>query len=330
MQIKIINPGVLTTVQDMGRHEYLSQAVPVSGAMDRLAARLANICIGNHENDAVIEFTYGNAAFIAQSDILLAYSGDRAILEIDKEELPASRPVFIPEGKTVNIKQIAKGCRTYLAVAGGWHVSKVLGSKSTFLMAGFGGLEGRALKKGDVLTAESNSSAVSKNISDNLQGNEVNFSEWEIAREFTHRDYAKPVGVIPANEWDWFESQFRDAFFNTEYRIDQNSNRMGYNLDGPKVGRVNHSELLSTAVVPGTIQITGDGSPILLMADCQTTGGYPRVGKVAAVDLDICGQLKPGDSIRFTPVSIKEAEKLYIERELSLRKLVATLKLKYS
>jgi antagonist of KipI len=329
MKVKIINPGVLTTVQDMGRHDYLSQAVPVSGAMDRLAARLANTCIGNHENDAVIEFTYGNAAFLAQSDILLAYSGDGAILEIDKEELPRSCPIFIPEGKTVKIKQNVKGCRTYLAVAGGWQVPQILGSKSTFLMAGFGGLEGRTLKKDDVLTAELNSSTIARNIVDDLQGDEVNFQEWGIAREFTHRDYAKPVRVIPANEWDWFDPQSRDAFFNTEYYIDQNSNRMGYNLGGPKIGRVNHSELLSTAVVPGTIQITGDGSPILLMADCQTTGGYPRIGKVAAVDLDICGQIKPGDSIRFTPVSLKEAEKLYIERELSLKKLMAAIKLKY-
>jgi len=329
MRIRIIKPGMFSTVQDMGRRLYRSQAVPVSGAMDTLSARMANIALGNDNNAAVIEFTYANAEFIAETNILIAYAGDGAVLSLTIGDIPAERPVFIPAGTTVKLNNDPSGSRTYLAIAGGWDVPEVLGSRSTYLTAAIGGLEGRQLKTGDELSSIDRLTSTAKAILDSLQSNSPNYTDWSLARHLLLPAERKTIRVMHGNEFDWFDSNSQSDFLTTPYTLSSRCNRMGYQLDGRGIKRIKRDELLSTAVTPGTIQITGGGSPVLLMADCQTTGGYPRIAQVAAVDLPLCGQLKPSDTIYFKEISRHDAEMLYLEREKQLAKLANAVRNRY-
>jgi len=321
MQIRITKAGIYSSIQGLGRWAHLSEGVPLSGAMDTLSARIANIALGNPERAALIEFTYGNAAFKAEEDLLIAYSGSGATLHIGKQELPADRPLFIPKKTSLHWKTNPQGCRTYLAVAGGWDVPEILGDTSTYVAASFGGFQGRTLQVGDQLRARKSISPQTQTIWETLKGQQLNFPDWQIARRLLLAPDHKLIRVIPAHEFTWFQGGSLVDFLSRSFTVSLNSNRMGYHLDGAPMKRLVKEELLSTAVAPGTIQVTGDGSLILLMADCQTTGGYPRLAQVAAVDLPLCGQLKPGDQVRFTEISRKDAERLYLRRERSWSRL---------
>lgn len=329
MRIRILKPGILSTIQDMGRQLYRTQAVPVSGVMDTLSARIANKVLDNSDDAAVIEFTYANAAFKAESDILIAYAGDSAILQAGTQVIPAERPVFIPAGTQIQLTSNQAGARTYLAVAGGWQVPEVLGSHSTYLLAAFGGLQGRALQAGDVLCNTKHVTGTTKHIWNSLQGLIIRYAGWSLSRYMFLPANRKTIRVVPAQEFTWFNSQSVINFLSASYTLNVQSNRMGYRLEGAAMVRLRHDELLSTAVAPGTIQVTGDGSLILLMADCQTTGGYPRIAQVAAVDMPLCGQLKPSDTINFKEISRHEAEMLYIEREQQLHELTLAVKSRF-
>ncbi|GAB3927571.1 5-oxoprolinase subunit C family protein [Mucilaginibacter myungsuensis] len=328
MRITFIKPGLLTTVQDLGRHGYLSQAVPVSGVMDTLSARLANIAIGNDENAAVLEFTYSGATFRADDDMLIAYSGEGACLSINNKILPSDRPVFIPQNSVVKSTGNALGIRTYLAVAGGWDVPEVLGSRSTYLPAAFGGLQGRAIHAGDVLNA-CEPSELNLKIFESLVSSKVHHQPWLVGKGLLSKAQRSVIRIMPAAEFRWFSGSSIADLLTEPFTIGLESDRMGYHMEGRKIQRVRHDELLSTAVAPGTIQVTGNGSMILLMADCQTTGGYPRIAQVAAVDLPLCSQLKPGDAVYFEAISRIEAEMLYIEREYLLKEIAASVRAKF-
>jgi antagonist of KipI len=312
---------MLSTIQDMGRRLYLSQAVPLSGPIDTLSARIVNKALYNEDHAAVIEFTYANAAFEAETDILIAYAGDGAVLKGNDKELPAERPVFIPCGTMIRLINNNSGSRTYLSVAGGWDVHEILGSRSTYLTAALGGLQGRALQPGDILNSIEGINPVTQRILNSLNGDKISYPEWGLARQRLLPVDRKTIRVIPGREYNWFESKSIQDFLSTPYTLSLRSNRMGYHLEGATIERTIKDELLSTAVTPGTIQVTGNGSMVILMADCQTTGGYPRIAQVAAVDLPLCGQLKPGDAVYFKEISHREAEMLYIEREKQLQRL---------
>ncbi len=329
MRIRILKAGLLSTIQDMGRHEHLSQAVPVSGVMDTLSARIANKALGNDDNNATIEFTYADAAFIAETDLLIAYAGDGATLSVNGQHIPAERPVFIPALTTINLIPTQSGVRTYLAIAGGWDVPEVLGSRSTFLTFGFGGFNGRLLKKGDILNSVDKTTTISAVLFERLKNTSVNYPAWGISlRDFELMD-KKTIRVVAANEFTWFDKASITNFFSAPYLIGRQSNRMGYFLDGPVIERVKPAELLSTAVCLGTIQVTGNGTMIILMADCQTTGGYPRIAQIATVDMPKCAQLRPGDAVYFKQLERDEAEKLYIEREQQLQQLTTAISAKF-
>lgn len=310
----------------MGRRLHLSQAVPVSGAMDTLSTRIANIAVGNAHDEAVIEFTYAAAEFVTETDILIAYAGDGATLKSGEVTIPTERPVFIPQGSVVRLVNNPAGSRTYLAIACGWDVPDVMSSKSTYTTAGIGGHEGRALQAGDILQNTKKCSPTTDDLLLKLQGTGINYPKWNITRQALLPMDKKSIRVVPANEFTWFDGCSIYDFLSSPYTLNMRSNRMGYHLDGVPIQRLMHKELLSTAVTPGTIQITGSGTPVLLMADCQTTGGYPRIAQVAAVDLPLCGQLKPGDIIIFKETSRQEAEMLYIEREEHLQKLALAVR----
>ncbi len=329
MNIRILKPGLLSTLQDMGRRYFLSQGVPLSGSMDTLSARVANKAVGNDDDAAVIEFTYADAQFKAETDLLIAYAGDGAKLIAGEQKLPAERPLFIPAGSIIELINNSAGSHTYLSIAGGWDVPEILGSKSTYITAAFGGLEGRPFRAGDVLNSADPLTELSAKILESLGGAQISYPEWSIPRQLLLPSERKNIRVMRGPEFTWFESTSIVDFFSTPYTLSRQSNRMGYHLEGAVIRRTKTDELLSTAVTPGTIQVAGGGSMVLLMADCQTTGGYPRIAQVAAVDLPLCGQLKPGDSINFKGISRQDAEKLYLEGEQHLHKLSIAIKNRY-
>ncbi|MEH3112458.1 biotin-dependent carboxyltransferase family protein [Pedobacter terrae] len=330
MKISIIKPGLLSTVQDMGRYQYLSQAVPVAGAMDELAHRLANKAVGNDDHCATIEFTYADASFKAETSILIAYAGDGAFLVYNNELMPAEKPLFVAAGSVIKLINNPLGVRTYLAIAGGWDVPDVMESKSTYLTAAFGGYKGRALQKTDILVSGSKLSEISYKILNQLTKRSLTYPNWSISRNSLLPENRKKIRVVLANEICWFDATSILSFLTNTYAIDLRSNRMGYQLTGKPLVKKVKEELLSTAVSPGTIQVTGNGHLVILMADCQTTGGYPRIAHVAAVDLPLCAQLKPGDGIQFSEISRVEAEELYLEREYDLSLITKAINVKYT
>ncbi len=329
MSISITKPGVFSTVQDLGRSRFLDQAVPVCGAMDKVSASIANLLLGNATDAAVIEIVDGNFECITREDVLMALVSGDAHFEIDHKVTPVNRSLFIPKGATIHLKNNTEGRYSYLAIAEGWDVPEVLGSKSTFVTAGFGGYHGRPLRKGDELLAAQTYSAQNKILFDHLKSETVNWPAWSApAKQFLPTS-SSIVRVIMGAEFNWFEEKAVADFFSKSYQF-SNANRMGIRLQAAKVTRKqsHQGELLSTAVVPGTIQVTGDGSLILLMADCQTTGGYPRLAKVIETDLPICAQWKPGHSIQFECINLQEAEKLYLDLQSELQKLATVIHFK--
>lgn len=329
MRICIIKPGIFTTIQDLGRNNFLAQAVPVSGAMDSLAHRIANKAIGNEDNAATIEFTYADASFKAETDVLISYSGKGAYLNFNGQVLPDDRPLFLPKDSVINLTPNVNGVRTYLAIAGGWNVSELMQSKSTYVTAKLGGLNGRVLQKDDLLESINELSPVSKAILKQFSTDGYFHTKWSIATTDLIPVDLKTIRVVPANEFGWFDVDSILSFLSNPYAVGIKSNRMGYQLVGKSLKRKIKKELLSTAVTPGTIQVTGSGELVMLMVDCQTTGGYPRIARVADVDISLCAQLKPGDIINFTEISADEAERLYFEREKELSIVTDSINFKY-
>ncbi len=327
MGIRMVKSGLLTTIQDMGRWDHLGEGVPLSGAMDNVSARIANLAIGNPPEAPVMELTYGDVELMTATDLLMAYSGDGAVMVAKGSILPTDRPLFIPARTRVRFANNPIGSRTYLAVGGGWEVADVLGSKSTYITAKFGGYQGRPLEKDDVVTVNHQLSEVSTILYNQLQGPIISYPRWSIARRLLLSTDRTNIRVVPAHEFTWFDGESVVNFLSTPYTVSVNSNRMGYRLTGKTIRRLVEKELLSTAVTPGTIQVTGEGKLVLLMADCQTTGGYPRIAQVVAVDMPLCAQLKPGDNIYFKETSRNDAEKLYIHREKQLHKLATAITL---
>lgn len=341
MRIRILKPGLLSSIQDLGRRQYLSDAVPLSGAVDAVSARIANLVLGNAENAATIEFTYAGAEILAETDLTIAWSGQGATLIADKRLLPSDRPVLITTGTVIKL-EMGSGCRTYLAVAGGWDVPEILGSRSTYFTGKFGGLEGRALRKGDRLSNGESSddrlpikpktwggflhSPLSEHgLFEKLQQERIIYPAWSAAKSEILDNTSKIIRIIPAREFTEFSADSLLDFLSVPYKISDKCNRMACYLQGKHLERNEQKELLSTAVSPGTIQVTHSGQPVLLLNDCQVTGGYPRIAQVAEVDLPLCGQLKPGDEISFEYISRRDAEKLLIKQEQWFRKLKATL-----
>jgi len=321
MQIKFIKPGLHTTIQDLGRINFLSQAVPLSGALDPLSAKIANLAVGNLLTAAVLEFTYANASFRCETALLIAYAGGGSTMTVNGEKLPARRAIFLPAGTVVALVNNHIGVRTYLSVAGGWDVPKILDSSSTYLPAAFGGYAGRLLKKDDLISNGNPYGSIASRILDQLNSGSVRYNTWGIPDHFLSPKEKNTIRIFAGREITWFDSNSIIDLLSLPFNVDLKSNRMGILLKGNQMKRKINQELLSTAVCPGTIQVTGNGELILLMADCQTTGGYPRIAQVAMVDIPICAQLKPREEIYFSVIDYSEAEQLYYQQEAELERL---------
>ncbi len=282
-EIKAIikKPGIATTIQDAGRFGFQSSGVVTGGAMDLFAYRTANLLVGNDNDAAAIEIIFGNTEIVFEQDALIAACGRGANLFINGEAAPAWKTIAVKKGLLLFFKNNNEGARMYLSVAGGWYVKKIMNSSSTYLSAGLGGYNGRALQQGDVLKAGNKLSAINQNIFSSFsQDKNFTVASWGIqAPDFF--DYnVKTIRVIKAPEQDWFDESSLQNFYSSAFIISNAADRMGYRLSGGAMIKKEPKELLSTAVTKGTIQVTPDGNMILLMSDSQTTGGYPRIAQV--------------------------------------------------
>ncbi|MEM1503436.1 biotin-dependent carboxyltransferase family protein [Domibacillus sp. 8LH] len=329
MSVQIIRPGLLATIQDLGRYGFQQYGVVVSGAMDSLSLRLANVLVGNEEGEAAIEVTMMGTSLQFNEDTLISITGGNLNPVIDGNPVPLWRPVFVQKDTVLSFTGCKVGCRAYVAVAGGFSIPNVMNSKSTYIRGEIGGFKGRALQGGDLIPlGEENSFSrkIKKVLQSKLKQRSFAAVDWYVPFErYVNRSV---VRVLKGTEYEKFSESSQKQFFEQEFQITPQSDRMGYRLSGVSLGLKQPFELLSEAVANGTIQVPSDGNPIVLLADRQTTGGYPRIGQIAAADLPIIAQMKPGDRVRFQEISLYEAEQLYMEREQEIKQIRTALLLK--
>jgi antagonist of KipI len=316
--------GVLTTVQDLGRHGYQHVGVPVSGAMDCYSLRVANALVGNNERDAALEITLDGPALLFEQDMLVALCGADLSAHIGQAAVPMLRPVWANAGSRLQFGPARMGSRAYLAIAGGIELPAVLGSRSTYLRAALGGLSGRALKRGDRLPA----GAVAEQRYPKLKAQALESRHGFAAPHWSASVHPERLErspqilrFMPGRHWEALPAEQRARFTGSDYRVATASDRMGYRLEGGALDFAGRGEMLSEAVAFGTIQLPSDGNPIVLMADRQVTGGYPRVGEIASVDLALAAQLKPGDHLRFEKITLPQAQQLWIAQERAYNEL---------
>lgn len=332
--IKVIKPGLLTTIQDSGRYGYQKYGVIVSGSMDPLAHKISNLLVGNDVDESVLEITLMGPALEFEETSLISICGGDLSPTIDGKPVPLRRSLLIKAGSVLKFGASKNGCRSYLAIAGGFKVKTVMNSKSTYLRAGIGGWNGRSLQAGDNLEAGTINKE-SANIIDYLlpyvENSAFTEIDWSISSEFISSYHQKKsIRVIPGTEYDLFSEESRKQFFNQPFKVSSQSDRMGYRLEGPSLHLDEEFDMISEAVVFGTIQVPSNGKPIILLADRQTTGGYPRIGYIASVDLPLIAQTKPGEEVTFTLISHEKAQELYIDRERQLNHLKQGITLKFN
>lgn len=292
--ITVIRPGQLTSVQDPGRIGYRAFGMPVAGVMDRYAYTMSNILAGNDPGAAALEMTLVGGTFKFQSEAYLAVCGADMQGKLNGLDIRNWSAFPVPAGSELSFAAASRGCRSYLAFYGGIAVPAVLGSRSTYARAAIGGYEGRALKAGDILETGGTGSPPHGNrcLSPSCipsYGNEVR------------------LRILPGPQDDMFSEAGLTTFFSSRYTVSSKNDRMGYHLDGPPVQHKKSADIISDALCPGAIQIPGNGMPIIMMADCQTTGGYAKLGTVIGADLSKLAQARRGDTITFESCSDAEA-----------------------
>ncbi|MFP7296413.1 biotin-dependent carboxyltransferase family protein [Neobacillus niacini] len=294
---KVLKPGLQTTIQDLGRYGFREYGVSPSGAMDPYSLQLGNLLVGNPLYEAALEASLLGPVLLALTDVSIAICGGNLTPKIDNQEVPLWKSTVIKKGQTLSFGRVKAGARAYVSVAGGIHVPLVLNSKSTYLTGNFGGLEGRALKKGDLLHGHPRT----------------------IRNRFLHDEfipeYTNPLTlrIIAGPHQDKFTPLGIQTFLTEEYIITPQSNRMGYQLSGPKIEHSSTADIISDAIPLGGIQVPSSGQPIILMAEHQTIGGYSRIGSVISTDIPLLAQAKPGTMVKFEEISLQSAQNLVIE-----------------
>jgi antagonist of KipI len=305
MTIRVLRPGLLMTVQDLGRHGHQHVGLCPGGAMDPISLMLANALVGNEAGAAALEITVLGPDLEFKRETLVALVG--AEFEAD---VPLNRPVLVERNTHVSISRAARGARGYLAVAGGIAVPEVLGSRSTYLPGAFGGLEGRVLKRGDVLPLAENAEQLSRERYEQLKNKRGTSVRWSVP-PFTVPD-REPIVLhaIDGEHFADFDANMQRVFYDTVWRVTPDSNRMGYRLAGPPLARGKTDEILSGPTTLGSVQVPANGVPIALMADHQTTGGYPRIAEIASADVPRLAQIAPGGTLHFARCALDMAAEL--------------------
>ncbi|GAA3971983.1 biotin-dependent carboxyltransferase family protein [Hymenobacter antarcticus] len=323
MSLRILRPGLLTTVQDLGRFGYQQDGIIVSGAADAVALRVANLLVGNDEHAAGLELTILGPRIRFEADHLIALTGAHLSPSINGQPVSHNRAVWLAAGAELAFGPALAGCRAYLAVAGGVAVPVVLGSRATYLRAGFGGLHGRTLRADDELPI-GNPSETGSALQQQLATRQTAWAQtrWTPGPSLCPTPRPEPViRALRGPEYEQFSTESQLRFWHEPFTVTAEADRMGYRLQGPTLERLVEPELLSSAVTFGTVQVPAGGQAIVLLADHQTTGGYPRIAQVISVDFAVLAQVRPGQAIRFSEVTLAEAQALYLARERRLREL---------
>ena len=315
----IEKPGLLTTIQDLGRYGFKKDGIITSGAMDTVAHRVANLLVNNDENEPTLEITLHGPTIRFMENTIISLSGGDLSPFLNGIPMKMERPIWIHKGDVLTFGRPKTGCRAYLAVRGGFKIKKVMGSYSTYLRAKIGGFKGRALQRGDQLELNQ--------LNEKWEEKSHKWSSMLSGRSLTS---LKKVRVIQGRHYEAFTNESRDIFLRESFKVSAQSDRMGYRLEGQTLELAEPKEIISEAVSFGTIQVPANGMPIVLMADSQTIGGYPKIAEVISVDLPVIAQAKPGDDIQFELITIDEAQELYRRQENELNMLRRGIELKFS
>ena len=313
--IHIEQCGYLTTLQDGGRKGYLNYGVSKGGAMDMYAMNIANLLTGNEQNEAVLEITQSPHRLRFLTDALIAFTGGGLQPVIQQTELPLYQPHFVRADTVIDLQQQLSGFRLYLSVAGGFETDSFLNSCATDLTVQAGGFSGRKLKKGDLLNAIRKLNVQQKEWMQVLKSSNIRINHQLTAN---HTDVLR---VFKNAEWEYLTNEAKQKITASPFTVTIQSNRMGYRLTGDALHTVPSCNIISSPVTQGTVQLTSSGELIVLMADAQTIGGYPRVLQIAGADLHILAQKKPGDRIQFKLIEFEEAEELLLTQKKQLHSL---------
>ena len=289
-RLHFLKSGLQTTIQDLGRHGVQDLGIPINGAMDKASAQLANQLVGNNANSPVLEITLLGPKIQFEGQCQIAITGADLSAEINGNTIPLFRTINIEHGDELSFGKPLTGCRAYLAINGKWDIQSWLGSFSASAT--------------NTAQTTPDSIIVKDQILEIIRGKDqpiITISE----SERPSLSIEAPIKVYPGPEFEAFSTIEKQGFFGDSFTIGQDSNRMGYRLKEALNGYTKKEEVISSGVIPGTIQITNSGQPIVLMADAQTTGGYPRIANVSSTELDRLAQFKPGDTVRFELIIFK-------------------------
>jgi antagonist of KipI len=314
--IRVERPAGLSTIQDLGRPGHRRAGVGPGGAVDPLALRVANILVGNPEDAAAIEITLVGPTLTFTRPAVVALAGADLGAAVDGRTVHTHRPLAVPAGGVLTFAGPRRGCRAYLACRGGFAIEPVLGGRGTDTIGRFGGVAGRPLAAGDVLETRGDDERVAAAAARLAAAP----ATWGAAAELRPA-FTGVVRTLPGPEAAWFTPAARAAFFAAPFTVAADSDRMGARLEGPTLALATPRELESEAVVAGSVQVPSAGRPIVLLAGHATTGGYPRIATVAAVDLPEVGQAAPGARLVFRPIDPEESRRLLLARERSLAML---------
>lgn len=311
--LKVVRAGLFDTLQDLGRLGFMALGMPTAGAMDRIALRLANALLGNPPGTAGLEIgVMGPDLAVEADDVRIALVGPLSASILDGPEaapraIEPNRSHLLARGQVLRVGMVEGSSTAYLAVAGGFALPPFMGSLSTYARAGVGGFHGRKLAAGDVLPLARPAAAAG--------------DERSLAQPF---DYGTgPIRIVWGPQDDYFTERGRETFATAEYRVSKEADRMGIRFEGPTIEHAKGADIISDGIGPGAIQVPGAGLPIVLLADRQTVGGYPKIATVASVDLPRLGRLLPGQAVRFSAVTVAEAERLRRDQEARLARAIS-------
>lgn len=310
MTVDVIKSGLQTTLQDAGRPGFAHLGIGRSGAFDAPALRIANALCGNPSGACALEITLLGPTLRFHDDAWIAVTGAPVPFRIEGADRPTWAPVFAAAGSTIELGAMRSGCRSYLAVRGGFDVAPVLGSRSTDVNAQLGPLGGRPLRVGDVLKLQAAAGAASR------PGN------WRLdPRPWFPEDPVATLRLLPGSHFDRLQESSRKLLFSEVFVIQPESNRVGLRLAGPRLEFGEPVEMVSEGCVPGILQLPPSGQAIAFGPECPVSGGYPRIGQIAAVDIPRLAQRRPGDALRFVPCTFEDALHAWRERERALGRL---------
>lgn len=314
--IEVLAPGFATLVQDAGRPGLRHLGIASAGALDPWARTLANLLVGNDAGRPLLEITLSGPRLRLHAGARIALCGAAIAARVDGQPIPPGRPVDVPAGSELSLGRCVDGARSYLAFAGGLDVPQVLGSASTDLRAGFEGLAGRVLRRGDRI-----------GLARAVEAPALHIPSWWIDTAFDDRPLPAPdrvVRVLPGPD----ATAPDRGLCGRAWRIAADSNRQGLRLQGTPLAAVDRDERVSEPVVPGSVQLPPDGQPIVLLADAQSHGGYPRIGHAIRADWPLLAQLRPGDPVRFAPCSPAEARDALCRQRQRLHRIALALEAK--